>query len=243
MSRFLEHRVIEPEVMDQPGLDAQQHRQALRGLSRLNRISGSARIVASALHQIERQQQQQTESLPTGPLRILDVATGGGDLPIALTRRAQRNGQAWQIDGCDLSETALAYARHQASQQGFRDIQFFQRDAVRDALPEGYDVVVLALFLHHLERSVCVALLQNAAAVCRWLIVNDLSRSRLSYASVWLGSRLMSRSSVVHTDARLSVRAAFTREELRDMAMEAGWRDLSIRSVPPARWLMTGRSR
>lgn len=233
----LAHRVIEPEVMDQPRLDAQRHQQALRGLSRLNRVSGSSRIVITALRQMGRM-----ESGTSQPLRILDIATGGGDLPIALAKYANQAGHDWKIEGCDISETALSYACEQARQQGSAGVDFFIHDALRDPLPQGYDVVVLALFLHHLERAVCVALLRNVAAACRWLIVSDLSRSHLSYASVWLGSRLLSRSDVVHTDALLSVRAAFTRQELLDMAEEAGWLDLSIRSVPPARWLMTGRS-
>lgn len=236
MSCFLAQRVIEPEMMDQPGLDAQQHEHALRGLSRLNRLSGSAKIVTRALNQIE------TTATCAHPLRILDIATGGGDLPIALTQHAQQTKRSWQISGCDISDTAVTYAREQAAQEGLETLDFFQCDVIVEPLPSGYDVVVLALFLHHLEREVCIDLLQKARAASRFLIVSDLSRSWLSYVSVWLGSRIVTRSKVVHTDALLSVRAAFKREELLSMAAEAGWRELAIRSVPPARWLMTGRS-
>jgi len=53
-------------------------------------------------------------------------------------------------------------------------------------------------------------------------VVDDLIRSRLGYALAWSGTRLLSRSWVVHTDGPLSVRAAFTPAELRRLAAEAG---------------------
>ena len=41
-------RLREPELMDQPGLEERLHRGALVGLRRINRISGSGRIVWKA---------------------------------------------------------------------------------------------------------------------------------------------------------------------------------------------------
>ena len=40
----LRRRCRQPELMDQPGLSAAEHEQALRGLERINRWNGSARI-------------------------------------------------------------------------------------------------------------------------------------------------------------------------------------------------------
>ena len=74
-------RRLEPEVMDRPDLDRRLHVEALRGLERINLVSGSARILWPALERLARQ------AGPEG-VRVLDVATGAGDVPIRLWRRA-----------------------------------------------------------------------------------------------------------------------------------------------------------
>src|SRR5947208_2425335 len=97
----LTHRCRVAEVMDQPDLAADRHAAALSGLARINLISGSATMVWRPIESL-------APHHPGRKLRILDIATGGGDVPIALWRKAQRRGLALEIDGCDISPTALA---------------------------------------------------------------------------------------------------------------------------------------
>ena len=52
--------------------------------------------------------------------------------------------------------------------------------------------------------------------------IADLDRSNAGLALAWIGSRVLTRSRVVHFDALASVRAAFTLDEARAMAHEAG---------------------
>ena len=80
---WLKERRREPELMDQPGLDSAHHFRALRGLGRINLLSNSAGILWPPLVDLARR-------LSPQPVRVLDVATGGGDLPIRLWRRARR---------------------------------------------------------------------------------------------------------------------------------------------------------
>ncbi len=88
---------------------------------------------------------------------------------------------------------------------------------------ERVDVVYCTLFAHHLDDGDVVKLLRVMVARARQLVVvDDLIRSRLGYALAWSGTRLLSRSWVVHTDGPLSVRAAFTPAELRRLAEQAG---------------------
>ena len=100
----LSRRVLEPEVMDDPSLAPALHRQALRGLGRVHRLSGTARGLERCILALAGGRADQ-------PLRILDLACGGGDLIVALTRRAHAAGRPWRIDGCDKSSVALDYAR------------------------------------------------------------------------------------------------------------------------------------
>src|SRR3954453_360772 len=93
----------QPELMDQPGLDAVEHARALNGLGRINRISKSAAMYWPDLRRL-------AEAKPGRPLRVLDVASGGGDVPIALARRAVRSGLNIAIEGCDRSAQAVQFA-------------------------------------------------------------------------------------------------------------------------------------
>ena len=81
----LQRRERRPELMDDPTLDADEHRKALADLARINRWSGSTEVLWPAIRELSRGISR--------PLRILDIATGSGDVPIALCQRAKREGR------------------------------------------------------------------------------------------------------------------------------------------------------
>jgi SAM-dependent methyltransferase len=222
------------EVMDDPGLDPREHTAALQALARLNRVSDSAGILWRPI--------QRLAATPGhGPVRILDIATGAGDLPVALARRAAKAGIALEIEGCDLSERALDHARQRAQKAGIA-ARFFRLDAISGTIPDKYDVVMSSLFMHHLATEDVVALLYKMRCGARRLVlVNDLRRTTAGLALAYLASRLGSRSRVVHTDAVLSVRAAFTIPEFSSLAREAGLDGASIEPRSPMRFLLTWR--
>lgn len=220
--------------MDDPQLDAKAHTSALAGLARLNAWSNSA----GAIWPIIRDEARRGGG---GTLRILDVATGSGDIPIALARRASRKGYSLQIDGCDRSDVAVQMATQRAQDANVAT-HFFQHDIAADTLPTGYDIITASLFLHHLADHEASAFLLAASHACkRMLIVNDLSRSRLNYGLVWMASRLLSRSPVVHFDGPVSVKAAFTPAEITSMTRSIGLKEAVVVNRFPCRWLMTWR--
>ncbi len=227
----IDHRRRQPEIMDQPGLDETRHRQALRALERINRLSFIAASFWSPLLRLSRE-------IAPRPCRVLDVATGGGDVVRALARRARRTGVPLQLEGCDISPTALEYAGEMARAES-ADIRFFRRDVLADGVPSGYDAVITSLFLHHLDEDQAVRLLaQMAAATGRLVLVNDLERGPLGYLLAWLGSRLLTRSPVVHVDATLSVAGAFTCAEARALARRARLAGATVRRSWPCRYLL-----
>lgn len=228
------HRLIavrnrEPEWMDEPGLDPRLHREALVGLERINAVSYSVSTVWRPLAGHARRRAD-------GALSILDVACGAGDLAIGLTHRARRAGLAVSVHGCDISATAVAHARARAIKRG-SDATFFLHDVLAQDLSQSYDVIVCSLFLHHLDEGTAVRLLRGLAASARsLLIVTDLDRSRLGLALAWVGTRLLTRSPVVHVDSLRSVRAAFTQAETRALVKRAGLTRSHITSIWPCRW-------
>lgn len=231
----LAERNRQPEWMDQVGIDAAAHDQALQGLRRINVLSGA---VGSLFTEIKALTAEQAHNRP---LRILDVACGGGDNSIALAERCRSHGLAVQVDGCDLSQQAVAIAcRHAAD----KDVQatFFQADALRDPLPLDYDVVVCSLFLHHLDETTAVELLRRMGQCCRQLLlVNDLIRSPLGYGLAWVGCRLLSRSPIVHFDGPVSVQGAFRMDEALDLTVQAGLGGARVRRSWPERFLLSWR--
>jgi SAM-dependent methyltransferase len=228
---FLDQRHLTPEVMDQPGLDARRHAQALEGLARINFWSGSARILWRPLRELARR-------LNT-PLRVLDVATGAGDVPVRLARKARRAGLDLELEGCDVSPVAIDHARARASRAG-EDVRFFVHDALDQPFPGPYHAVVCSLFLHHLDGEQARDLLRRMAdAASHLVLANDLVRSWPGLLLAHVGVRVFSTSPVVHTDGPRSVEGAFRPAEARGLAEEAGLHGATVERRWPCRYLLT----
>ena len=230
----LEKRVREPEVMDDPGLEERRHFVALEGLARLNRLSAGARHLWPPIHRLAGQ-------LGTDRLRLLDVATGGGGIPIGLWRRARRQGLNLEVTGVDVSPRAVRFARERA-ERCEADVSFAVWDALGDELPQGYDIVICSLFLHHLDDTQACRLLRAMAASARHLVlVSDLLRGTLNLLMVRFAARLVTRSDVVHLDGERSVRAAFREREVLALAEAAGLREATLNRCFPCRFLLAWR--
>jgi SAM-dependent methyltransferase len=230
----LQRRDRQPEVMDQPGLDPAEHARALAGLRRINAISG---LAGSLLAPIEALAQR----LSGAPLRVLELACGGGDTAIDLALLARRRGLNLEMRACDLNPEAVRIAQANAHRRGAA-VELFCADALATPTPQAADtadVVFCSLFLHHLPDADAERLLALMAQRARHLVlVNDLIRSRLGYALAWAGTRLLSRSWVVHTDGPLSVRAAFQPAEVLAMAERAGLAGAALQRCWPERYLL-----
>jgi 2-polyprenyl-3-methyl-5-hydroxy-6-metoxy-1,4-benzoquinol methylase len=226
----LAQRTLTPEIMD--GLPAGDPalRGALRGLERINRWSLSASILWPSIHEFARRR-------PGQRLRLLDVATGAGDVPLALWRRAKRGGLNLEITACDRNRGALDHATASAERLGAR-IDLLCLDAVRDPLPEGFDIITSSLFLHHLPSDEVERFLRRLAACGHLLLINDLVRSHTGLLLARVGTRLLSRSEVVHVDGPRSVESAFTREEMKALACAAGLQHATVSPRWPCRQLL-----
>lgn len=220
--------------MDEPDVSPEEHWEALRALERINYFSHRDRLLWRHLRAI-------AQSNGHRPLRVLDIATGGGDLPIGLWHRAKQANVAMFFDGCDYSEQALVYARSQAEQR-HAHVRFFRCDALNGSLPEGYDFAVCSLFLHHLDEEQALQFLRRLKQAVRLgVLIYDLQRLYAGYLLAYAGTRLLTRSPMVHIDGPLSVQAAFTVEEVQDLARRAGLAGARVRRVFPIRYLLTWR--
>ena len=227
----LSERRLQPELMDAPDVEERAHRHALAGLGRINQLSFSSGILWPSLRQLARRCHRR-------PLRVLDLASGGGDVLCGLVRRARRAGIQLEVHGIDRSPLAVETATATALRLGV-EARFEVGDVLAGEWPEGMDVVMCSLFLHHLEEQDVVGLLQRmreSAALA--VLANDLVRSRVGYWLAGWGCRALTRSSIVHVDGPRSVEGAFTLDEARDMASRAGLTGLRLTRHWPERFLL-----
>src|SRR6185295_307191 len=109
-------------------------------------------------------------------------------------------------------------------------------------LPSEYDVVMCSLFLHHLSTEEGRGLLYRMRCAARQMVlVSDLVRSAWGLRLATVVPRLFTRSRVVHEDAVRSIRAAFTPDELRELAGEAGLEGAVVAPRRHQRMLLTWR--
>jgi 2-polyprenyl-3-methyl-5-hydroxy-6-metoxy-1,4-benzoquinol methylase len=222
--------------MDRPGLLETSHREALVGLRRVNALSQTAAVLWRALA---------ATGLPQAgsqPLRILDVAAGGGDVLIGLARQARRCGVSLEGRGYDISATAVAHAQAAAQRADLTNVEFDRHDALIHAIEEPFDVVICTLFLHHLADRDAVELLRRMSRIARrTVLVDDLLRTRRGYLLAWTGCRLLTRSEIVRFDGPLSVRSAYRLTEARELADRAGLAGATICRHWPERFLLSWR--
>ncbi len=224
----------EPEEMDDPALDARVHEEGMRGLARANRVSNTAAVLWRAM----------ASHMPLGagrPLRLLDVASGTGDVAIRIAQLARRTGREVEVHLCDRSPRALALAA-QRGERAAVPVWTYARDVLAAPLPGVFDVVTCALFLHHLDEPEAVeALTKMRAATGRLLLVSDLRRSAVGLVMTVVGTRLLSRSRVFRDDGIRSIHAAYTLAEAQALAHSAALDRASIRPYWPARFLLAWR--
>jgi 2-polyprenyl-3-methyl-5-hydroxy-6-metoxy-1,4-benzoquinol methylase len=223
--------------MDQPGLDEREHREALAALRRINVLSRSVPAFWPPIRDFCRERRRENGERP---VRLLDLATGGGDLPVLLWKRARREGFHLEVAGCDRSPSAVSWAIAGAARAGAA-ATFFEHDAIAGGIPPGYDILMSSLFLHHLGEEDALAFLRALGLAGRLVVLDDLTRGASGWALAYLGVRLLSRSRLAHVDGPISVEGAFTADEVSALACRAGWRDFRVRTRWPCRMLLTGR--
>jgi len=226
--------------MDDPALDADEHRRALAGLVRVNALTNASAPPWRAVRSL-------CESGPgvpadrghSRPVRILDVATGSGDVLLGLHRRAARAGMSVDLWACDISPVALAAAAERARRAG-APVRMIAADVLAGIpLDDGeVDIACCTLFLHHLSAEHAQRVLAEMARVAAvGVVAVDLQRCGAGLVAAAVVPRLLTRSRVVHVDAVRSVRAAWTEAELLELAGRAGLGGATVHRAWP--WRMT----
>ena len=214
----LSRRATDPEELDLGVSDAEAL-ESLRDLRFVNRwlgARGRLREIVIPLLQ------------SSGRPRLLDVGCGSGDVGADLARAGSRPVMAV---GLDIKPLHVGQAPPVV------------RGVVGDvhALPfreRSFDVVLASLFLHHFDGPEPARVLASLYALCRRaLVITDLRRARVPYTFGRLTFRWLFQSRVSVGDGLLSIRRAFTDDELRAAFREAGLPHATVRRAFPYRLL------
>jgi len=195
-------RVPTAELLDSDAGTSAEIAASLSDLEFFNRCFGGVATTESMLAHV-------AASLAHSSLSFLEVASGSGYVADATQRRLEKRGIQLEITLSDRSRLHL--------KNGNRAVA---ADAM--ALPFhncSFDVVSCNLFAHHLAPSELQRFADEALRVCRVaVLINDLIRHPLHLALVYAGMPLY-RSRITRHDAPVSVRQAYTPEEMRELLL------------------------
>jgi SAM-dependent methyltransferase len=213
MKRSFDPAVL--EMMDRPQLLSPELERDLQRLRQLNRWFGSYRLVLKFMRRwIKR----------GARLRVVDLATGSGDIPRLLVDFARNIGAHIEVDAVDRQSATLEIARQLSA--GYPEISFHEADILGWDCVQDCDIALCSLVLHHFSDDDAVKILRRCRALSkRFVLVSDLRRGFLLRVGVHLLTAAIFREPMTRFDARLSSERAFSFSEMRQLAIRAGWKN------------------
>ena len=219
-----------PELMDRPQLVSAELESDLRNLRQLNYYFGSYALVLRFVRDWIKAREV---------VRILDLATGSGDIPRLIAEHARGMDATAQIDAVDQQGATIEIARRLSA--NYPEIRFHEADVFEWSTAAAYDIVLCSLVLHHFTESDAVRLLRCCRDLTRrFVLVSDLRRGLLATFGVHVLTTIFFREPMTRYDARVSAQRAFSFCELRSLAQEADWENFHHRRFHFARqaiWL------
>jgi 2-polyprenyl-3-methyl-5-hydroxy-6-metoxy-1,4-benzoquinol methylase len=223
MKRSFDPAVL--EMMDRPQPVSPELERDLERLRQLNRWFGSHRLVSLFIRRwIMSATADSSSGEPVACMRVVDLATGSGDIPRLLVDYARKIGAQIEIDAVDQQPATLEIARNLSTD--YPEISYHSANILEWDPAQTYDIALCSLVLHHFSDDDAVKLLRRCRELSnRFVLVSDLRRGPLLKAGVYLLTALIFREPMTRFDARLSAQRAFSFAEMRDLAKKAGWKN------------------
>jgi ubiquinone/menaquinone biosynthesis C-methylase UbiE len=217
--RLIPDRVEQDELLDLGDGTPADVRQSLADLWRINRFLGGIDAVTRHLTPLFRAGETTT---------IADLGTGAGQIAGYIARWARRKKFAARVIGVDFSARNLRVA--QGYTRTDSDVCLLAANALQVPFAaNSVDIVMSSLFMHHFAPDLLVQLLHESFRVARRaLVMSDLTRGYLPLAGFKLAQPVFARSYITRFDGMVSIRRAYTPDELRGIAQRAGLTNVRI---------------
>ena len=193
-------RTVIPELLDDDGGSSPEVQRSLADLGRINRWFGGVRVLTRLVERV-------AERAGRRELTLLDVAGARGEVPSRAAAQLQQRSIRLETTVLDRVTSHLESGK---------------RSVIGDALAlpfrdASFDLVSSSLFVHHLEPQQVQQFVDEALRVSRVaVLINDIRRHPLHLALVYAGLPLF-RSRLTRHDAPVSIRRAYTLEEMRGL--------------------------
>lgn len=218
-----QYRSTATEIMDDFDLRGPELADALGSIARLNRVLGGNRLTMQAVEDIVAQR-----NMP-GPVRILDLGCGNGDMLRTLAVLAKKKKYEFRMMGIDANAFTVQNATSLSA--SYPEIRYRCADLLDpDLALEDCDIILLTLTLHHFSEQEILALLERSASSARLaIVVNDLQRSRIAYLLFGWISKLFRLNPMNDTDGKLSILRGFKKKDLVQLAEKMNFKQYTIR--------------
>ncbi|MCL6265881.1 methyltransferase domain-containing protein [Flagellimonas myxillae] len=198
------------ELMDDPNMSFGLLKNAYRDINFCNKWLGGESITIQAVWKL-------IKNTPKKSYTILDMGCGDGTMLWKLSNFLSKHGVFHKMMGVDQREDVLAIARERC--KGAPQISFHKADILM--LGPGFecDIVINTLTMHHFEEERIGAFLQKFVELSSLgVVINDLERSKVSYALFKIFGPLFLQTHVAKYDGLVSISKGFKKHELLQMA-------------------------
>ncbi|MGD8395938.1 MAG: methyltransferase domain-containing protein [Candidatus Eiseniibacteriota bacterium] len=225
----LSQRCHDAELMDDVSITGPRVERALAEIATVNRLLGGISTSLAGLRPFLAGRRQ--------PVRVLDVGTGGADIPLAIASWCRRERIPIRIVAIDVGADACRIAR--ARTRDAPEVEVCRADVFALPFPpRSFHLAHCAMVLHHFTQSEIARILTTLATiVTEGIVINDLRRHPVAYHGIRLLTRIFSRSRLVRNDAPLSVRRGFQAADLDDLRDRCGFSGFRYRHAYAYRYL------
>jgi SAM-dependent methyltransferase len=205
-------RVHAAELMETAECSYESYRACLADLAQVNRVTFGYRPTLAFLDRLRREGR-----LADRRIHIADIGSGYGDTLARIALWARTNRIAVRLTGVDAHPWSIRAAREAHPDLPVEWLECDARDYDGDP-----DVVISALFTHHLDDASVMRFLQwmEGRSTVGWF-VNDLHRHALPYWGFTALATAMRWHPFVRHDGPVSIARAFRPDDWRTIAPAA----------------------
>src|SRR5437764_6108445 len=138
------------EMMVRPQPVSPELERDLERIRQLNRWFGSHHLVATFMRRW---------ILPGARMRVVDLATGSGDIPRLLVDHARKIGAQIEVDAVDRQAATLEIARRLSA--GYPEISYHEANILEWDCAQLYHLAFCSLVLHHFSDNDAVNILRR----------------------------------------------------------------------------------